>query len=171
MRLVPLTRGLFAKVDDQDYERVAALSWYARFVKTKSRTIFYATRTQRIPNSTQKVTIHMHSFILNYDGCDVIDHFDDDGLNNQRSNLSVIPQSYNLARARKQAGRSSPFKGVSWYPLRDKWRVRVKLNGIEHFVGYFSSEVDAATAYNFAALGLFGEFARMNIPLNHGVSQ
>lgn len=144
MKLVSLSRGMFAQVDDDDYERVAALPWHATPVITKSRTIWYAS--------------------LGYYGPAVVDHFDDDGLNNQRNNISVITASKNQSRRRKQLGISSSFKGVSWRTAMGKWGAAIKHNGKQKQLGYFVDECDAATAYNLVAVELFGEFTRLNTP-------
>jgi len=59
-------------------------------------------------------------------------------------------------------GGTSRFKGVSWFERDKKWQVHIKYNGKGKNLGRFSSEIEAATAYNTAATELFGEFARLN---------
>jgi hypothetical protein len=56
------------------------------------------------------------------------------------------------------------FKGVTWDAARDRWKVMVGFAGKVVNVGRFKSEESAATAYNFAAFELFGEFSRGNLP-------
>ena len=60
------------------------------------------------------------------------------------------------------------FKGVCWHSLQKKWRASIALevDGGSKLVdlGGFDSEVDAATRYDVAARGLFGEFASLNFP-------
>lgn len=90
-----------------------------------------------------------------------IDHIDGDGLNNRRTNLRWATQSQNFANRRPMEG-TSKFKGVSRF--RRKWQVKVKLNRESHWVGLFDDEVEAAKAYDAAAIRLFGEYARLNFP-------
>ena len=42
------------------------------------------------------------------------------------------------------------------------WRARIKVNRRERGLGLFRNEVDAAIAYNEAAIVAFGEFAVLN---------
>lgn len=57
---------------------------------------------------------------------------------------------------------SSIYKGVIWDEQRGKWRSRIEINGKRKHLGYFESEVDAADAYDKAAVELFGSFAKLN---------
>ncbi len=45
-----------------------------------------------------------------------------------------------------------------------KWAAHYRLNGRLHHLGYFDDEVEAARAYDYAAVGAFGEFACVNFP-------
>ena len=100
-----------------------------------------------------------------------IDHIDGNGLNNRRSNLRVANHSQNLANRGKQRGSySSQYKGVCFAKSRNKWQANISsgfLWGREHktkFLGRFKCEVEAAEAYDMAALKYFGEFAKLNFP-------
>jgi hypothetical protein len=57
------------------------------------------------------------------------------------------------------------YKGVSWYPKLQKWIAQICKDYKKYNLGYFKEEYDAAQAYNFAAFEMFGEFARLNVPL------
>jgi len=104
----------------------------------------------------------MHKMIL---ACSSdVDHADTNGLNNQRLNLRPASESQNQANARKMAATSSTFKGVDWNKETRKWRARVNVRGKRINIGYFKDEVDAATAYNFAAFEHFCEYALLNAP-------
>ena len=65
----------------------------------------------------------------------------------------------------KPCSGSSIYKGVSkvkqQHPTR--WRARIKLDGKHRHLGYHSSEVEAALAYNEKAIELFGAFAKLNV--------
>ena len=53
---------------------------------------------------------------------------------------------------------------VHWYRPGERWRAQITKDRKVTNLGYFADEVDAATAYNFAAFELHGEFARLNTP-------
>ncbi len=57
------------------------------------------------------------------------------------------------------------FKGVSWVGGTFKWQAKITVNGHVIQLGRFTSEADAALAYDAAARELFREFAAFNFPL------
>ena len=54
---------------------------------------------------------------------------------------------------------TSGFRGVCWCKHSGKWMVRVK----DRFIGRFADKIEAAKAYNAAALRLIGEYAYQNV--------
>ena len=107
--------------------------------------------------------LYLHRYILDAAPKIRIDHRDRNPLNNRRCNLRTATNSQNQGNAVKQHAYgkhlvTSQFKGVSWYPRHSKWRATI---GHKH-LGYFYEEIEAAIAYNKAALEKFGEFALLN---------
>lgn len=62
----------------------------------------------------------------------------------------------------KQKGTSSKFKGVCWHKRDNGWRAYIRKDGKQLYLGLFTSEAEAACAYDVKAKELFGEFARLN---------
>jgi hypothetical protein len=92
-----------------------------------------------------------------------IDHKNHNGLDNQRENLRPANASLNMANRRKlrKANFSSPFKGVCYAP--SAWPTKPWLAGCAHkYIGRFTTEIEAALAYDQAARELFGPFAKTN---------
>lgn len=89
------------------------------------------------------------------------DHKDRNSTNNFPSNLRPCTSSENGANTTGRSG-TSKFKGVSWDKSRQKWQTHVMVDYKSKFLGRFDSEVDAAKAYNKAAVQYFGEFACIN---------
>lgn len=106
----------------------------------------------------------MHRMILDAKPGQLIDHKDGDGLNNTRANLRIATPSNNNQNSKPQKGGSSAYKGVSWFKRYKKWQVIITVNGRNKSLGYFIHEIEAAKAYDEAAIREFGEFARPNFP-------
>lgn len=156
-KLIPLTQGKFAIVDDEDYDWLMQWRWhycqgYAR------RTV----HTPMIKGKRKTSVILMHREILKpEDGFDV-DHRDTNGLNNRRYNLRPATKAKNQGNRKLTKGKSSQYKGVSWDKINKNWVANIMNNYKNHNIGRFHDEVSAAKAYNKAALEYFGEFALLN---------
>jgi hypothetical protein len=153
MKMIPLTQGKFAKVDDRDYDFLMQWKWCA----TKGRKSFYAVRTE-----TPNITVIMHRLIADAPKGKEVDHINHDGLDNRRENLRVCTHSENMRNQRKPAGRSSKYRGVS--KQGNKWRVELKIDNKRAYKESFHGEIDAARAYDAKARELYGEFAILNFP-------
>lgn len=155
MREIPLSRGLVALVDDEDYERLARYRWCSR---DGGRT-YYAVRNARKSDATSGM-IRMHRALTGAGPGFDVDHINGNGLDNRRSNLRVVTHAQNMQNStRKASGCWSRFKGVSFNKRVGKWIAYVKKDGTMRNLGYFSSEEQAVAAYASAARTLFGEFA------------
>lgn len=162
MKTLPLTKGYVAMVDDEDYERLTAFKWQAAVYSSPNYQWVYGIRTGSKKRG-EPHTIMLHRFILG--GSEKVDHRDGNGLNNQRCNLRAASDSQNSANSRRTPGGSSKYKGVYWDGRKLRWRAVVQKDKVQYRIGRFRDEVDAATAYNLKAYELFGEFAKMNVPL------
>lgn len=66
-------------------------------------------------------------------------------------------------KPRGKRTKASQFRGVSLDLRKEQpWRARIKAGDREKWLGYFSTEIEAAMAYNQAAKSLFGDAARLN---------
>src|SRR5688500_12272183 len=114
---ISLTRGQVAIVDNADFGWLSQWKWYA----TKHRNTYYADRNGYISH-TKHDTIRMHRLILDAPTGIHVDHIDGNGLNNQRSNLRLCTNQQNLANRPPLPGKSSQYKGVSFYRRDQIWR-------------------------------------------------
>jgi len=164
MRLIPLSQGLFARVDDEDYDRVIkAGKWHAR--KSKNGCVYYAVRN--ITSNGRQKTQYMHQFIMGYNPSkSSIDHKDGDGLNNQKYNLKPCTHQENMMNRGLNKNSTSGYRGVRWNKLMQKWEAYIGINGKQKYLGYFNGKEDAARAYDVAAIKRNPEFNRLNFPNN-----
>jgi len=68
------------------------------------------------------------------------------------------------ARSSLSTNTSSIYRGVSWNNVNKNWVSYIKLNGIQIHLGSYSSEADAALAYDVAARVAFEDLAQLNFP-------
>jgi hypothetical protein len=78
----------------------------------------------------------------------VIDHIDNNKLNNKLSNLQIITHRENSSKDKK--GCYSKYTGVTWRKNRNKWQSSIKTNGVVKYLGNFKKEYDAHLAYQKA---------------------
>lgn len=162
MKLITLTRGQFAIVDDADFDWLNQWKWYAM----EKGGLWYARRWDGIKNG-KRVFILMHRLILGLIDRKIhCDHKDGNGLNNQRDNIRGCTVSQNCMNRKVNSAKfSSKFVGVYFMTKKktNKWRALIHKEGKRTHLGYFQSENDAAMAYNKAAISLFGIFSKANI--------
>ena len=157
MTEIPLTQGMVTVVDDEDFDYLNQWKWHVLRVEK----LCYAVRSVRKGKGGSQIL--MHRQLLNVPKGKETDHKDGDGLNNCRSNLRICNHQQNHYNLRNQVNTSSIYKGVHWDKDKHKWRASLKVEGKIKRLGRFKDEVQAALAYNWAALNYFGEYARLNI--------
>ncbi len=159
MKKIPLTQGQFALVDDADFAWLSQWKWQARLDKSSG---YYAARTEWT-SKTKCRTVRMHRVILGVVLSTVlIDHKDHNTLNNQRENLRKATSSQNTSNRRPQKQSSSKFLGVHYAKNINKWVAQIQKGDVNHRLGSFDNEVEAAKAYNSKAVELHGPFANLN---------
>lgn len=93
-----------------------------------------------------------------------IDHINHDRSDNRISNLRAATRAQNNQNIASRPGSTSAFLGVRRDRKRDKWVARIYGGGAQRHLGLFECEIEAARAYDQAALSLYGEFANLNFP-------
>lgn len=87
-------------------------------------------------------------FIPNPDNLPVIDHIDGNRTNNEISNLRWATHQTNSQNRKKAKNTSSEFKGIGFDKKYNKWVSRISINYKTNFIGIYSTEIEAAFAYN-----------------------
>ena len=159
MKEIILTKGQVALVDDGDFEWLNQWKWFAK----KDMHTHYAGRTDY---ANGKRLVLMHRLILGLSDPEIKgEHRDNNGLNNQRSNLRTATQAQNASNVWSYRNSTSGYLGVSLNTGRGKnWRVQIKKHGVVRHLGYYDNEIEAAKQYDKASIELHGEFGKVNFP-------
>lgn len=156
MKLIKLTQGKFAKVDDIWFPVLNLFNWSAQLHNNGAN--WYACSTW--PGTKSDVML-MHRLVTLALSSELVDHKDRDGLNNQFYNLRVCSNQQNsFNRGMNRTNFSSNYKGVSKW--KNKWAAKIRVNYKLKHLGYFSNQEEAALMYNLAAIIYFGDFAYLN---------
>lgn len=154
--MIPITKGVVVIVDRADLNPLSAHRW-------QLTSNGYAARG----GGPYRPTVLMHRQILGVPDGLYADHINGDRLDNRRANLRICTAAEN-ARNRRKTGRrcTSEFKGVRELSA-GRWAASIKADGEVNHLGVFQSALDAALAYDRAAISLFGDFAVLNVPDAH----
>jgi hypothetical protein len=161
MREIPLTRGMVAIVDDEDYEALAVYKWMAT---EKRNGKFYAVRS--VGTRASRKTVAMHRVIMNAGPDDFVDHKDDNTLDNRKGiSLRKCTRAQNQRNRHARNGKSG-YKGVYFLARKRSkpWRAEISVDNKSVHLGYFDTDIEAAKACDAEAIARFGEFANLNFP-------
>src|SRR5688572_25116532 len=89
---IALTRGKVALVDEADAELLAGHSWCANL---NSKTDHWYAQSR-----IRGKLVYMHRLITGAGQGQVVDHINDDGLDNRRENLRLVSHASNIRRRR-----------------------------------------------------------------------
>ncbi len=162
IKQIMLTQGQHAIVDSENYEYLMQWKWtycdgYAY------RAVFMGS----INGKKKSKKIRMHRIIVAAPDGWYVDHINGDTLDNRRCNLRICTAMQNAQNSYRPVHRigcirSSKYKGVSYNKKNKNWRVQIQVNKKKMYVSSHKFEIEAASAYNAAAIQYFGEFAKLN---------
>lgn len=147
-KLIPLTQGKVAMVDNEDFEHLSQFNWNV---------------VEQGYAFNSKVGL-MHRYIMNAPPHLEVDHKEHNRLDNRKSELRLATRPQNSANTRPRRGSSSKYTGVYWSKRAGKWVSDITKDGKKKRVGTFDTEKEAGMAYDKKALELHGEFAYLNFP-------
>jgi hypothetical protein len=131
-------------IDLEDIEKVNKLKWY-------SNSHNYVTST------TDKIALHKY-LLNNY--INLIDHIDNNPLNNRKCNLRIANKSHNAFNVIKlRTNNTSGITGVYYNKLINKWIAAITVNNETIILGSFYNIDDAKQIRKLAEKKYFGDYA------------
>lgn len=106
----------------------------------------------------------MHRIILGLKPGDgiLVDHRHHNRADNRKSMIRRATKSQNSCNTTGRNPKKGKLKGVTFDKSRDKYQAQIQVNKRHIHLGRFSTELEAAKAYDTAAIKLHGEFAFVN---------
>lgn len=157
---IPLTKGYVAIVDAVDAD-LLVFKWGTTI---SHNTRVYATRLKRENGVCTSIFLHKvileRALNISLTDDQVVDHIDNNPLNDRRENLRPATNISNGQNRKVNSNSVSGFKGVTWRAGRNRWLARITVNKRTVYLGLFKNPEDAYKAYCDAATKYFGEFAR-----------
>ena len=156
-----MSQPKYAKVDPGDYKRLRKHEWFAK----KSNNCFYARGLAVSSKTGKEKMVYMHQMVIKVPDGMVTDHINHDGMDNRSGNLRAATRAQNV-RHRKKFAKStgSKYKGIYFRKKTRKWEVLITFERKKIHLGCFRDEIEAARAYDRAAMKYHGEFACLNFP-------
>lgn len=170
MRLIPLTKGFFAQVDDEDYDRVIAFApngWEAKYTTSSNNPYAITRKTIDLNGGRVRKQYYMHRLVMNVldEPTKHIDH-KKDTLDNTKQNLRIATRIENMKNRASAKNSTSKHLGVCYCKEKKgkkKWRAIITPSYSANIhLGYYDNEDSAGYAYNLAAKIIHKEFANLN---------
>ncbi|MFK4447470.1 hypothetical protein ABH944_007792 [Caballeronia udeis] len=147
MKVISLTRGKVAIVDDEDYEALSAFKWYAMRDRRKHvEDVWYAARGVWNRQAKRMRHIQMQRDLMNPQPGFIVAFRNHDGLDCRRENLVITTKSRSNAQRRLKQ-RDLP-KGVRF--IKGWFEARILSSNTS--VGFFNTPEEAAVAYQAASV-------------------
>ncbi len=147
--IIWLSKGKYAIVDNEDYERLNQCKWSA----VASGYTYYA---------ISKKSLGMHAMLMINPNKLHIDHINRNGLDNRKSNLRVCRSGQNQLNSKLRSHNTSGYKGVYWCKHHNAWASQLRVKGKIIYKRYFHSALEAALFYDQRAEELGDGYALTN---------
>lgn len=155
-------------IDTEDLEKIKALN-YSWNVKWERSTRSYYVRTVRYlkdkNGETKPKYYYLHSMIMNSDGSVIVDHINNDTLDNRKENLRFVTKQENISN-RKGANINSKtgIRNVNWIERENEYWVQFTKNYQRYWWKFPADKFEEAC--KFAEQKRIEIFGKINAKVN-----
>lgn len=135
-KLIPLTQGKFAIVDDEDFDFVNSFHWH------------FCPDGYAVRNHKKTCKVYLHHVLIGYPlNKKQTDHINGDRLDNRKENLRILT---NRGNCQNRHIKGKGVVGVHKTGKKGFWKSEITFEGKRHHLGHFKNKDDAHQAYIFA---------------------
>ena len=149
--------------DEKDAHKVEPYTWTI----TKGHSTFYARRNlPRRTDGSRPTALLLHREITSCPKGMIVDHINQNGLDNRSENLRVCTVSENMMNRKKTRQNSTGYKGVykTGDSMLNPYSAKIQKDKKTYCLGHYKTAKEAAKVYDKKAIELHGEFASLNFP-------
>jgi hypothetical protein len=120
---------------------------HKKILKTELSNAGYLRVGLCLNNKQKKYSVHRlvaEIYLDKTDGCDIVNHKDQNKLNNHVDNLEWC--NYNENNTHFTRAKTSKYHGVSWHKGHKSWSAQSRLNGKVKWLGSYKTELEAYNA-------------------------
>lgn len=150
-REITLTQGYVALVDDEDFDRLSQWKWHVSGAPRSPYAARWAARGKQV---------WMHLLVAGVEPGEKADHKNRNTMDNRRENLRPCTHQQNMRNRSSAAMSRGEYKGVVAHG--SGFRAQIFAGNCRIGLGVFRTDIEAAVAYDRAALEHHGEFALFN---------
>jgi hypothetical protein len=142
------SKNLTSLIDFKDWLDVCDKRWYIR-TYTKRPGLAYMLTT------IKDKKVYLHNALLR---AKMVDHINQNPLDNRRVNLRVTSYNQNTANGRKRKDNNSGYRGVFWDTSRSRWVAKMSVDYHDIHLGCFMDPQTASEAYKTTCLEWYGVY-------------
>ncbi|QKF94703.1 putative HNH enonculease [Fadolivirus algeromassiliense] len=145
--------GGVALISEIDYEIISKYKWS----QDNRGYVFGSVNSHRI---------YLHRFIMKAGEGVLIDHINNNKLDNRRENLRFATKKENNMNKKKtiKSITTSKYRGVSFKKRDNHYHSRIMINGKEISLGYYKTDIEAAEAFDMYIVKNNIQFVNLNFP-------
>lgn len=126
--------------DEDDWEEFKVFGWY------EGKNGYATCRANKKLHYFHLLVMQRHNKYQSDLRLRIVDHKDNDRLNNCKSNLRITTQQVNVINSRMKSNNKSGYTGVFKRKDTGKWQAKIFCSGKQIFLGCFNSYEDAVKA-------------------------